>query len=90
MSICARIVVSVALQKIDNAPNAEACSKSDYKCLQNADCAVEKCHILSSLSAAFAAIKFLIFDFGYEKTAVVFTAAAPAQLSFLRRSNIQL
>ena len=44
MSIRARIVVSVALQEVDNAPNAKTCSESDNKCLQNAYCAVEKCH----------------------------------------------
>jgi len=45
MSIRARIVVSVALQEVDNAPNAKTCSESDNECLQNAYCAVEKCHI---------------------------------------------
>ena len=32
----ARIVVSVALQEVDNAPNAKTCSESDNECLQNA------------------------------------------------------
>ena len=44
MSIRARIVVSVALQEVDNAPNAKTCSESDNECLQNSYCAVEKCH----------------------------------------------
>ena len=51
MSISARIVVSVALQEVDNAPNAKSGSESDNECLQNAYCAVEKCHI-KLLSAA--------------------------------------
>ena len=33
MSICARIIISVALQEIDNAPNAKSCSKSDNQSL---------------------------------------------------------
>ena len=33
MSIRARIVVSVALQEVDNAPNAKTCSESDNECL---------------------------------------------------------
>ena len=44
MSICTWVVISVALQEVDNAPNAKTCSESDNKCLQNAYCAVEKCH----------------------------------------------
>lgn len=51
MSIRARIVVSVALQEVDNAPNAKTCSESDNKCLQNAYCAVENA-IIKLLSAA--------------------------------------
>ena len=33
MSICARIVVSISLSEIDNAPNAKSCSKSDNQSL---------------------------------------------------------
>ena len=51
MSIRARIVVSVSLQEVDNAPNAKTGSESDNKCLQYVYCAVEKCHI-KLLSAA--------------------------------------
>ena len=44
MSICTWVVISVALQEVDNAPNAKTCSESDNECLQNSYCAVEKCH----------------------------------------------
>ena len=33
MSIRARIIISVALQEIDNAPNSKSCSKSDNQSL---------------------------------------------------------
>ena len=33
MSICAGVVISVALQEVDNAPNAKTCSESDNECL---------------------------------------------------------
>lgn len=44
MSIGTRIIVSVTLQEVDNAPNAKTCSEGDNECLQNSYCAVEKCH----------------------------------------------
>ena len=40
----AGVIIAVALQEVDNAPNAKSSSESDNKCLQNAYCAVEKCH----------------------------------------------
>ena len=57
MSIRARIVVSVALQEVDNAPNAKTCSESDNECLQNAYCAVEKCHNITPFCRCAAARK---------------------------------
>ena len=44
MSICAGVIVAVALKQIDGSPNAQACTKGYYQSLQNTDCAVEKCH----------------------------------------------
>ena len=44
MSIRARIVVSVALQEVDNAPNAKTCPESDNEGLKNGDCLIEKFH----------------------------------------------
>ena len=57
MSIRARIVVSVALQEVDNAPNAKTCPESDNECLQNSYCAVEKCHIKTPFCRCAAARK---------------------------------
>ena len=33
LHFCTRIIISVALQEIDNAPNAKSCSKSDNQSL---------------------------------------------------------
>ncbi len=33
MSICTRIVVAVALQEVDNAPDTKTCAKRDYQSL---------------------------------------------------------
>ena len=33
MSICARIIISISLKQIDNAPYANACSDCCYDCL---------------------------------------------------------
>lgn len=54
MSIRARIVVAVALHKVNHAPDTKPGSKCYNKGLQNVYCAIEKCHkyILSAASAA--------------------------------------
>ena len=70
MSIRARIVVSVALQEVDNTPNAKSGSESDNECLQYVYCAVEKCHI-KLLSAALR-----LPEKGHKKRRSVFITAA--------------
>ena len=45
MSIGAGVVVAVALQQIDRAPNAEAGAQRHNEGLQNTDRTIEKCHI---------------------------------------------
>jgi len=52
MSICPRIIISVTFQKVDYAPDTEACAECDNKGLQYTYCAVEKFHRVTSLSAA--------------------------------------
>ena len=42
MSICAGVIVAVAFQKVDRAPDTETCTKSYYQSVQYADCTVEK------------------------------------------------
>lgn len=46
MSVCARIIISVALQQVDHAPNAKTGSEGNDEGLQNIDCAIEEIHIL--------------------------------------------
>ena len=46
LAFCARVVVAVAFQQVDDAPDSEAGSQCDYEGLQNVDCAVEKFHTL--------------------------------------------
>ena len=46
MSICARIIISVALQEIDNAPDTKTGTERDNEGLKNGDCLFKKCHIV--------------------------------------------
>ena len=52
MSIAGSVVLAVALQKIDNAPDTQTRAQSDHQGLQNTNCAIEKYHKFSSLFAA--------------------------------------
>ena len=44
MSICAGVIVAVALKQIDNAPNAEARAQRDNEGLKNTNRRSKKCH----------------------------------------------
>ena len=44
MSICAGVIVAVAFQQVDDAPDAEPGTQCHDESLQCIDCAVEKCH----------------------------------------------
>ena len=44
MSICTGVVVSVAFQQVDDAPNAETCTESDNESLKNTNSRVKKFH----------------------------------------------
>ena len=44
LGLRARVVISISLQKIDDTPNCEARTESDYESLENTYCAVEKLH----------------------------------------------
>ena len=46
MSICTWIIISVALQQVDHAPNAKTSSEGNDEGLQHIDCAIEEIHIL--------------------------------------------
>ena len=43
--ICARIIIAVAFQKIDDAPNAKTTAKRRNERLKDIDCGIEKLHI---------------------------------------------
>lgn len=45
MSICARIIIAVAFQKIDDAPNSKTTAKRRNERLKDIDCGIEKLHI---------------------------------------------
>lgn len=57
MSIGSGVILPVAFQKVYDAPHAEASAQRDYESGQGRDSLTEKCHSVSSLSAAYAAIK---------------------------------
>ena len=42
MRFCARIIISVALQQVDHAPNAKTGSEGNDEGLQHIDCAIEE------------------------------------------------
>lgn len=44
MSICTGVIVAVALQKVDRAPDTKTCTESYNESLQYTDCTIEKCH----------------------------------------------
>ena len=44
MSICAGVIVAVALKQIDCTPDAKTCAQSDNESLKNGYCTIEKCH----------------------------------------------
>ena len=42
------VVVAIAFEQVDCSPNSETCAKCNNKGLENAHCALEKCHFRSS------------------------------------------
>ena len=75
MSICARIIISVALKQVDYAPDTKSGTERDNKGLQNGNCLIKKFHI-TSLSAAFCGGKNCLCWISGKKIAVVFSATA--------------
>ena len=51
MSISAGVIRAIALQEVNHTPNAKACAERDHEGLQNTDCAIEKCHIRTSIKS---------------------------------------
>ena len=75
MSICARIIISVALKQVDYAPDTKSGTERDNKGLQNGNCLIKKFHI-TSLSAAFCGGKNMFVWISGKRIAVVFSATA--------------
>ena len=75
MSICARIIISVALKQVDYAPDTKSGTERDNEGLQNGNCLIKKFHI-TSLSAAFCGGKNCLCWISGKKIAVVFSATA--------------
>jgi len=72
LRLCARVVVTVALQEVDNTPDTKTCAQRDYKGLQYSDCGIEKCHIVFPHFLPLCGLKNrFVFDFGYKKAAIV-------------------
>ena len=64
MSISPGVVVAVAFEQVNHAPNAESGSERDNESLQYSNRLIEKFHI-TSLSAAFCGGKNMcVLDFG--------------------------
>ena len=44
MSICARVVVAVTFQQVDDTPDTKTSTQSDNESLKNGNCLFKKCH----------------------------------------------
>ena len=44
MSICARVVVAVTFQQVDDTPDTKTSAQSDNESLKNGNCLFKKCH----------------------------------------------
>ena len=55
LALRAGVIIAVTFQKIDNAPNTEACTDSGHEGLKDLNAAAEKCHIVLPKSACHTA-----------------------------------
>ena len=46
LRFCARVVVAVTFQQVDNAPDTETGTERDNEGLKNGDCLFKECHIV--------------------------------------------
>ena len=46
LSFCARVVVAVTFQQVDDTPDTKTSAQSDNEGLKNGDCLFKKCHIV--------------------------------------------
>ena len=46
LRFCARVVVSVTFQQVDDTPDTKTSAQSDNESLKNGNCLFKKCHIV--------------------------------------------
>ena len=46
LRFCARVVVAVTFQQVDDTPDTKTSAQSDNESLKNGDCLFKKCHIV--------------------------------------------
>ena len=46
LRFCARVVVAVAFQQVDDTPDTKTSAQSDNESLKNGNCLFKKCHIV--------------------------------------------
>ena len=46
LRFCARVVVAVTFQQVDNTPDTKTSTQSDNESLKNGNCLFKKCHIV--------------------------------------------
>ena len=92
MSISAGVVLTVALQKIDAAPDAQAAAQSDHDSLQSVHCAVEKFHkCFLTFCRVLRLTKLFDLDLGYENSRCLFSGGILIrQVNFVQVENLVL
>ena len=80
MSICAGVVVAVALHEVDTAPNAKTRAKRDYQSLQYVNCAVEKLHKLPRFLPLYGSENVV----GNKNAAITFRRLRPRRTTLFR------
>ena len=46
LGLCARVVVAVTFQQVDDTPDTKTSAQSDNESLKNGNCLFKKCHIV--------------------------------------------
>ena len=46
LALCARVVVAVTFQQVDDTPDTKTSAQSDNESLKNGNCLFKKCHIV--------------------------------------------
>ena len=46
LALCARVVIAVTFQQVDDTPDTKTSAQSDNESLKNGNCLFKKCHIV--------------------------------------------